>query len=671
MVDDVPLGADVNIPSVAAGDDGTVEVPVPYSSPTAGIRVIRAILDPDTELTEATTLNNHATRALVVGKAPNLFFTDLQPDMNCPDDGANVAITASISNGGDLTATAEVVLYYIEENDTIPIDNKIFTLEGHRSTTVQTEWTVINNTFELYAEIRNSDPVEYDETDNSILTRFCGGPHYNLFVQTEGQGITRKTPDQNRYEGAQQVTVTATAATGWIFAGWQGDAAGTDNPLTVNLTADQTIVAVFNEPLFAPGVTDIERCGPGSVTFEATGATGAQTYRWYTQATGGDPIADESGYAFTVADLSATTSYYVSIASFNNEGPRSEVRATILPGPQQPEISVDGELNCPDESDPTMLQAPAGFAGYLWSGGETTQQIPVTTAGSFSVQVIDDKGCVSASSSNVVVTEEGCDVVSEPPSAPGVTDIERCGPGSVTFEATGALGTESYRWYTQATGGNPVPDQTGPAFTITNLSETATYYVSIASATDEGPRSEVTATILPGPEQPQITVDGELNCPDENTPTVLRAPAGFAGYLWSGSETTEQIQATAAGTFSVQVVDDNGCFSPPSANVVLTAENCDEVIVYNAISPGNGDDLNPFLRILNVERLPDAKENTLRIFNRWGDVVFEARNYDNTTNTFTGLTNDGKELPSGTYFYILEFNNSNRKRMTGYLTVRR
>ena len=152
---------------------------------------------------------------------------------------------------------------------------------------------------------------------------------------------------------------------------------------------------------------------------------------------------------------------------------------------------------------------------------------------------------------------------------------------------------------------------------------------------------------------------------------MLRAPARFAGYLWSSSETTEQIQATAAGTFSVQVVDDNGCFSAPSANVVLTAENCDEVIVYNAISPGNGDDLNPFLRILNVERLPDAKENTLRIFNRWGDVVFEARNYDNTTNTFTGLTNDGKELQSGTYFYILEFNNSRRKRMTGYLTVRR
>ena len=104
---------------------------------------------------------------------------------------------------------------------------------------------------------------------------------------------------------------------------------------------------------------------------------------------------------------------------------------------------------------------------------------------------------------------------------------------------------------------------------------------------------------------------------------------------------------------------------------MLTCSGIQQVIIYNAISPGNGDDLNPFLRILNVERLPDTKENTLRIFNRWGDVVFEARNYDNTTNTFTGLTNNGEKLPSGTYFYILEFNNSRRKSISGYLSIRR
>ncbi|NJN28995.1 MAG: hypothetical protein HC819_25090, partial [Cyclobacteriaceae bacterium] len=38
----------------------------------------------------------------------------------------------------------------------------------------------------------------------------CGGPYYNLFVTADGQGIVKKTPNQNRYEGVQQVEITAT-----------------------------------------------------------------------------------------------------------------------------------------------------------------------------------------------------------------------------------------------------------------------------------------------------------------------------------------------------------------------------------------------------------------------------------------------------------------------------
>ncbi|MDQ2657952.1 MAG: hypothetical protein M3Y60_11075, partial [Bacteroidota bacterium] len=311
LVDDVPLGMDVDIPSVAAGDDGTIEIPTPYRSSSPAIRVIRAILDPESQLMETTRLNNYATRALVVGKAPNLLFTDLQPDVSCPEDGSNVTITASVFNDGDVQAAAEVRFYYIADADTIPIDNKAFTLAGQESTTVETSWLVTNKTYTLYAEIRHSDPMEYDESDNFIVTKFCGGPYYNLFVQTQGQGITQKTPDVNRYEGAQQLTVTATPATGWVFAGWQGDAIGFDNPLTVNLSSDLTIVAVFTEPLAAPAVTGSEICGPGTATLHASGAMGAQAYAWFTDPTGGNPIPGQSAATYTTPPLSGTTSYYV------------------------------------------------------------------------------------------------------------------------------------------------------------------------------------------------------------------------------------------------------------------------------------------------------------------------------------------------------------------------
>jgi gliding motility-associated-like protein len=180
----------------------------------------------------------------------------------------------------------------------------------------------------------------------------------------------------------------------------------------------------------------------------------------------------------------------------------------------------------------------------------------------------------------------------------------------------------------------------------------------------------VQAIILPLPPQPQITVDGSLNCPDETNPTVLQAPAGFAGYLWSTQQSSQQIEVSNAGTYSVQVVDDNGCISLASTDLIITQESCDEVIVYNAISPDNGDDLNSHLIIKNVDRLPDTQENKLTIYNRWGDMVFEAINYNNVNNAFTGATNDGKKLPSGMYFYILEFN-SRRPKMAGYISIRR
>jgi gliding motility-associated-like protein len=120
----------------------------------------------------------------------------------------------------------------------------------------------------------------------------------------------------------------------------------------------------------------------------------------------------------------------------------------------------------------------------------------------------------------------------------------------------------------------------------------------------------------------------------------------------------------------VQVLDANNCASIPSAGFTITEEFCNELIVYNAISPDNGDDLNDYLIIRNIDILTDARENKLKIYNRWGDLVFEAKNYDNVTNRFKGQTNNGKELPSGNYFYILEFN-SNRPRMTGYISLKR
>ena len=74
--------------------------------------------------------------------------------------------------------------------------------------------------------------------------------------------------------------------------------------------------------------------------------------------------------------------------------------------------------------------------------------------------------------------------------------------------------------------------------------------------------------------------------------------------------------------------------------------------------------------IENIELLPETRENKVSIYNRWCSQVSEVANYNNDNNVFKGLNLNGGELPSGTYFYKIEFNNGQPTK-TGYLVLKR
>lgn len=98
---------------------------------------------------------------------------------------------------------------------------------------------------------------------------------------------------------------------------------------------------------------------------------------------------------------------------------------------------------------------------------------------------------------------------------------------------------------------------------------------------------------------------------------------------------------------------------------VLSIEVEGDIVIYNAVSP-NGDDKNEILRIANIELFA---KNRVSVFNRWGDLVFETDNYNNDDRAFKGLNKNGKELPSGIYYYKIEL--SGGKTQTGYLSLKR
>ena len=100
-----------------------------------------------------------------------------------------------------------------------------------------------------------------------------------------------------------------------------------------------------------------------------------------------------------------------------------------------------------------------------------------------------------------------------------------------------------------------------------------------------------------------------------------------------------------------------------------------EIEIYNSVSP-NGDGDNDLFVIRNIENYPN---NTVRIYNRWGVLVYEVDGYGQNDKVFRGVSNgrvtiqQSEELPEGTYFYILRYANTagEEKQRSGYLYIKR
>jgi len=129
----------------------------------------------------------------------------------------------------------------------------------------------------------------------------------------------------------------------------------------------------------------------------------------------------------------------------------------------------------------------------------------------------------------------------------------------------------------------------------------------------------------------------------------------YSGVTFSGDDQIEIEICDLVGVCTTQTIT--------ISNVDVGGEN-PPISVFNAVSP-NGDGKHDFLEIENVEFYID---NQVVVFNRWGDVVFETINYNNTDNNFVGKSDGGSDLPSGTYYYSIDTNNG-EEPLTGFIML--
>jgi TRAP transporter TAXI family solute receptor len=70
---------------------------------------------------------------------------------------------------------------------------------------------------------------------------------FTLKITAVGEGTTSPAPGTYTKTEGESVTVTATPATGYELDRWEGDVSGTDDSITLKMTADKSVVAVFVE----------------------------------------------------------------------------------------------------------------------------------------------------------------------------------------------------------------------------------------------------------------------------------------------------------------------------------------------------------------------------------------------------------------------------------------
>lgn len=113
--------------------------------------------------------------------------------------------------------------------------------------------------------------------------------------------------------------------------------------------------------------------------------------------------------------------------------------------------------------------------------------------------------------------------------------------------------------------------------------------------------------------------------------------------------------------FVYQITDTNGKQSETTATITVI---CDKILVFNGISP-NGDGRNDVWHMPGIEQYP---LNEVRVFNRWGQQVFEKTGYSNTEG-WDGRWN-GRDLPDGTYFYTIDLRDGSAV-LNGFLQIQR
>lgn len=437
------------------------------------------------------------------------------------------------------------------------------------------------------------------------------------------------------------VNLTQNPAAGILLSGIQiititaDDGNGNTSTCTFNALGNDTTSPTVNCP------SNITSCTP-NVTFATP--TGA----------------DNCGIASVVqtAGLSSGSSFPVGVTTntfevtdFNGNTATCSFDVEVLPFPTITDLVTD--VTCNGLSDGSIDISVAGGTtpfNYNWSNSAITEDISSLTAGTYTIIVTDSNNC--ADTLDVIVNEPQPLVINEV-----VTNIScfGAGDGSVSTNVSGGTSPYSYSWSTGGTG-TSINGLAAGSYTLTVTDSNNCTLNGLYTIIEPG---ELTATYTVS-EYGNYNVSGIGAC-DGSINLSASGGTGMLTYNWSSGHNGTSLFGLCAGTYTVDITDANGCSI--TLDIVLTEPP--PINIPSGFSP-NGDGIND---VFYIEGLDFYEENTLIVFNRWGNITFKASPYLSDWDGSSGKSLIGKKAPDGSYFYKLKLPGGETK--TGYVILKR
>lgn len=279
-----------------------------------------------------------------------------------------------------------------------------------------------------------------------------------------------------------------------------------------------------------------------------------------------------------------------------------------------------------------VLNAPTGFATYLWSNGANTQSISVTQSGTYNVTA--HYACGTFKDTVLVA-------INANPMPPIAKDTAFC---QNEVNPRIIVAGQNIKWYQTATISTAT---TAPVLT-SEFAQVYTYYLTQTINNCESNRDMVRVTIYPIPE---IALPTDTLVCEKKLARIGVPYNSLYFYLWNTHQTTSYIVADTSGLYTLQVKNNCG---EVYKSIQVTYENCDKCLfIPNAFTPNN-DGLNDEFEVKTVCPI---EFYSLKIYNRWGQKIAE---YDSPQAKWSGEKNNITQQQD-VYVYVIDVTYTNRK----------